>query len=151
MPDLSLNAIEALRSLLTNLCPNLALALAEQVNRDLSLEPAEIRPVPIQELLSRTDSTLSTIFSLSQPITTESVLLLSEETARVFADLIAGNEGSDPPLILTEAHVESLTSAMSGLVHGLATALGNLTSEVIDIESCATTPGTLTLPPVFAL
>src|SRR4051794_38908666 len=126
MPDISLNAIESLRSLLTDLCPNLALALAEQLNRDLILEPDEIRPVPLQELLARTDSTLYTVFSLSQPVTTESVFLVSEEAARVFADVIAGNEGTEPPLILSEAHVESLTTAMSGLARGFATALGNL-------------------------
>jgi flagellar motor switch protein FliN/FliY len=150
MPDLSLNEIEALRTLLTNLCPNLALSLAEQLNRDLILEPAEIRPVPIQELLARTDSLLSTVFSLSQPVTTESIFLLSEEAARVCADLIAGNEGTDPPLVLTEAQVESLSQAMSGLARGFAVALGNLNGEILDLESCTTTPGALTLPPVFA-
>jgi flagellar motor switch protein FliN/FliY len=151
MPDLSPTEIAALGDLLTSLSPNLALALAEQINREVLLDSPAITAVPIEELLTASTEVVQTTFSLSQPSTTESVVTFAMDTGRLFADLIEGNEGTDPPPSLLDDHMEKLAAAMSGFARGFATALTNLSGDTIDLESCTTTSGPLSLPPAFAL
>jgi flagellar motor switch protein FliN/FliY len=151
MPDLSPTEITALHDLLNDLSPNLALALAEQINREVTLDSPEIEAVPIQELLALPDEVIQTTFSLNQPNPAESLFLFEEATGRLFVDLIEGHEGTEPPASLLDDHLEKLAVAMSGLARGLATSLTNLTGDTVDLESCTTTTGTISLPPVFAL
>src|SRR5689334_21684056 len=151
MPDITPNDIAALSDLLTTLCPNLSLAISEQINRDVLLESPEVTTVPIQDILAQTDSVLATVFSMSAPLAAESVLLSTEATGRIFTDLIEGNDGSAPPLVLSDEQTEKLAAAMANVARGLANALSNLTEEPVEIESCATHAGPMTLPPVFAL
>lgn len=150
MPELSPQVIDGLHDLISSLAPNLALALSEQFSCEAQLELGEIETVPLQGLMALEETVLHTHFSLSQP-TEESVILLSESAARTLADLLDGKDGSDPPLMLTDAQLQKLSAAMNGLTRGLATALTNRTGETVDVESCTTALGTLALPPVFAL
>ncbi len=151
MPDLTLAEVAALGDLLTQLSPNLALALAEQINRDLTLDSPTIEPVPIQDLLFRADNVAQTTFNLSAPFSAESVFLVSEEVGHLFVDLIEGNAGIDPPVTLLDVQMEKLAAAMNGLARGLAVALTNLTGDMVELEASTTTIGPIALPPVFAL
>ncbi len=151
MPDLSSAEIAALNDLLNDLSPNLALALSEQINREVLLDSPEIEAVPIQDLLIQRDEIVQTAFSLSHPSPAESLFLFDEATGRLFADLIEGNEGTDPPLSLLDEHLEKLAAALSGLARGLATALTNMSGDTVELESCTTTAGPIALPPIFAL
>lgn len=151
MPDLSPKEMDALQDFLNGLVPNLSLSLAEQINREVVLEILTIQSVPLQVLLSRGENVLETVFSLNQLATVESAFLISEETGLVLLDVLEGNEGTDPPTLLSEAQLERLSNAMHGVIRGLAMALTNITGENVEVESCTSNMGSLILPPVFAL
>lgn len=151
MPDITLKELAALRELLSDLSPNLSLAISEQINRDIELGTPLIETVPIQEILARSDSVVGTVYSFSFPSLTENVLLFPEELGCIFVDLIEGKEGIDPPLLLSEEQIEKLSSALSNTLRGLSIALGTLTGELVEMESCTSHIGPITLPPVFAL
>lgn len=151
MSDLSTQQQSMLRDCLNDLAPALSLALAEQINREVALELPTVSTVSVSEILSRTAPTLHTLFSLSAPLSGDSVFSVSEDTARVFAELIEGGEGSNPPEKLSDNQQEQLGAAMSGVARGLANALTNRTGSTIELESHTTHLGVISLPPVFAL
>ena len=68
MPNLADPELSALRDLMTEMCPNIALALAEQINSELTFDVDTITAVPIGELQNRSDSVLTTTFSLTAPL-----------------------------------------------------------------------------------
>jgi flagellar motor switch protein FliN len=150
MSDLTAQQQNALTDLFGALCPNIALALSEQINRVVELDTPVVEIVPLQSLLARSDRTLYSVFSLSQPLTVESLFYVSAQIASLFADLMDGNDGSAPPETLTDAQSTRLSDAMAGLVRGLATAMTNRSGEAVDMESSVTTLAPLSLPPIFA-
>jgi flagellar motor switch protein FliN/FliY len=151
MSDMSPSQLTALTNLLSNLCPSLSLSLAEQINRDVTLEPLHVQAVPIQEILSRAENVLYTFFALSAPLSAESVFLFPRECASLFADLMSGNDGSEPPLNPSNAQVEQLTQMAAGFARGFATALTLATGDTLEVESSTTALGNINLPPIFAL
>ena len=151
MPNSSPLELFALQDLLSQLCPHLALALAEQINVEPSLEMEQVEDVPLGDLLGRAESVLATVFSLSGPNMSESILSLPEDAARLFVSLMEGQDGTMPPELLTDAQTDKLAEAMSALARGFATALGSQSNTLIEVETCSTHMGAITLPPVFAL
>jgi flagellar motor switch protein FliN/FliY len=151
MPDLSATQIGAVHSLLQRITPSLSLALSEQVNCEATLSLLDVQAVSLSELLSRTEVSLQTQFTLSNMEGSESVFLLSNEAACTLVNLMDGNSGSAPPADLTDAQIDTMSNGMSGLVRGFTMALTNFTGETYDLESSSTTIGTLTVPPIFAL
>jgi len=151
MPDITIQEILALRDLITNLSPSLALALAEQINQMVSLGTPIVESTPIEEILGRTEEVFATVFSLSAPITAEVVLTVSMETAALLADLMDGQTEAVSSTLLTDEQSEKLSNAMQGVARGLATALTNHTGDAIEVESCTSQVGSITLPPVFAM
>ena len=151
MPTLTDPETSALRSLMVELCPSLALALAEQINSELTLDVDTLTAVPIGELQNRSDSVLTTTFSLTAPLTADSLFVLSQETACVCFDLMQGNAGASPPDALTDAESASLAVALNGMVRGLATSLANRSGNPVEVEACSSHVAPLSLPPAFAL
>ena len=151
MSKLSNSELSALQEHLGGLCLSLALALSEAINTELVLNVEQVTTVPMQDVMMRTDSMLSTVFSLGQPFGAESLLLLSLPTALVFADLIAGKDGTEPGETLDEAQLKLLTTAMQGGIRSITTMLSARSGENVEVESCNTQAGPLLLPPVFAL
>jgi len=151
MSDLSPQQQNSLSDMFADLSSSLSLALSEQINQMAVMEQPRLQMVAIVELLQQDKSSLCTTFSLSPPMDGESVLQISEETACVLADLIAGNAGTSPPETLDDKEIGLLTGAMGGVVRGLATALSNRTGDMIDVENSNTHLGALSLPPGFAL
>jgi flagellar motor switch protein FliN/FliY len=151
MPDITYKEVGALHELISTLSPSLSLSLAEQLNQMVDLDSPAIDSVPLQDLLSRTESVLSTVFSLSAPTTTEMLMVFSRETALLLSNLIAGISGESLPTSLTETQTEDLGKAMQAVTRGLATALTNQTGDLTEVESCTTHLGPLVLPPVFAM
>jgi flagellar motor switch protein FliN len=152
MPDLTATQIAAVQTVLERLCPNLALALSEQINCEAGLALLEVRTVPLADLLARKEPVVQTSFTFVQPEGSECLLVISDATGHLFVDLMEGISGGDPTPPLTDAQIDSLSGGMNGLVRGLSVALSNLTGENFDIEeSTSTNSGTLTVPPVFAL
>src|ERR1051326_3403777 len=125
MSDLSPQQQDALRDLFADLSSSLSLALSEQVNQMALMEQPVLQMPSIMDLLQGGKSLLYTSFSLSPPLDTESVLLFTEEAACAFSDLIAGNDGKNPPESLDEDAVGVSCGAMGGVVRGLAAALSN--------------------------
>ena len=151
MSDLSSNETSALRDLLEKLLPSMALALSEQVGREARLEALNIQSVPLQTILTNPDNVFQTVFSLSQPLSIENVFLMPNDIARMMVDVMEGNDGTEPPLTLSEKQIERLSIAMNGFARGFATAMTNFGNDAIEIESCTSNMGSLTLPPSFAL
>lgn len=150
MPELHPTELDTVKELLAGFSATLALSLSEQVNQMVEWELISCNEVPVQNLLSRTETLLSTTFGLSAPFNIESLLTLSEQDAMVLSDLAMGREGT-APAALDAAQLEPVATAMRGVVRGLANAIGNLQGETVEVESCATVLGPITLPPVFAL
>lgn len=147
MPDITPSEMDSLREVFTELSPGLALALSEHRNEMTELELLSLEEPAVHEILSRSETALSTLFSLSAPFSVESLLVMSEEDAK----LLANNSEEEPPESLTEAQNEELGVTLAALVRGLATNLTNRTGENVEVESCVTSIGALSLPPVFAL
>ncbi len=151
MSEITVNEILALRDLITNLSPNLALSLAEQINEMVDLGAPVVESVPIQDIQERPESVLSTVFSLSAPMTADILLIVTQETAALLVALMEGQTEAASVGPLTEPKVQKLATAMQGVTRGFATALTNLTGDVTEVESCTTHQGPITLPPVFAM
>lgn len=126
-------------------------AFTEQINREVSLIVADVQTVPMLSLQARIDVVLETTFTLNYPKSVESLLYFSEATALILSDLQHGRESSAPSDALDEEQVESLGDAMTGVLRGLATALGSHLGEPVEVETNSTALGSITLPPVFAL
>ena len=141
----------ALQSLLDSLRPNLALALSEQVNREVTFDQPIIETLLAATIMSAGEPGVFTTFSLSPPRDADSVFSLDDDTARMLADLIAGGDGQEAPEELDETALAGLQTAMAGLVRGLAIALANLIGGAVEVESCATQSGPVALPPSFAM
>ncbi len=147
MSDITPSEMDSLREVFTELSPGLALALSEHRNEMTELELLSLEEPAVHEILSRSETVLSTLFSLSAPFSVESLLVMSEEDAK----LLANNAEEELPESLTEAQNEELGVTLAALVRGLATNLTNRTGENVEVESCVTSMGALSLPPVFAL
>ena len=151
MPDLSAKQSTAIQTLIKRLCPSLAGALSEQLHVDVELDLVDQRTVSLSELLGRSEHVLQTLFTLSQPEGSESVLVLSEESARIIVDMMEGMSGGDPTEPLTDSNVDTLSGGMSALVRAFCLNLSALTGDHYELESSSTHFGMLTVPPVFAL
>ncbi len=151
MPNLTDKELSALRGLMTELCPAMGLALAEQINSEVTLDVVDVTGVSIDDVLDRSASVVSTLFSLTQPVGAESLFLLPMTAACLCYDLLGGGDGSAPPETLAEDEIRVLAPTMQELMRGLATALSNRSGDIIDLEAANTHGGALTLPPVFAL
>lgn len=150
MAVLTITQKTELTELFAALAPNLGLALAEQLNMSVDLASPSVETIPLSELLSSTDRVIHTTFSLTAPLTVESMFYFPEATANIFIMLLEGITEEDFPDTPTEAQVTRLGNAMAGLTRGLATALANRSGEPTDVEASASTIGSLALPPVFA-
>ncbi len=151
MPELTQNEIAAFSDFLKKIIPNFELALAERVSNQVQLEMAGLQSVPVQTLLTNTDNVLNTVYSLSQPVSVESMYFILEESAHQLAHLLDGTEMPDSPLVLTDSHLEQLSTVMAGLASGFCVAINNLGGETSEVETCTTHFGPMTLPPVFAM
>ena len=151
MPNLTDKELNALRGLMTELCPNMGLALAEQINNEVTVDVLDVTGVGIDDVLDRSASVVSTLFSLTQPVGAESLFLLPMSAACLCYDLLGGGDGSAPPQSLAEDEIRVLAPTMQELMRGMATALSTRSGDMIDLESANTHGGALTLPPVFAL
>ena len=151
MSKLSNSELSAFQEPLAGLTVSLAMTLSDSLNNDLTISVEQVTTVAMQEVMTRTESMLSTVFSLGQPFGAESLLLLSLPTALVFADLMAGKDGNEPEETLDEAQLKLLTVAMQSGIRGVATLLAARSGENVEVESCNTQAGPLLLPPVFAL
>lgn len=151
MPNLADPELSALRNLITEMCPNLALALSEQINSELTFDVEKIIAVPIGELQNSSDSVLTTTFSLASPLEADSLFVLEQDTACVCFDLLKGNPGTSPPESLTDTEVAALAVAFDGMMRGLATALTTRLGKPMEVETCASHLAPLSLPPGFAM
>jgi len=151
MSDMTFQNNLILRDFFNQLMPAVSVAFSEQFNREISLTVVDIQTVPMLSLQSRIDVVLETTFSLNYPKSVESLLYFSEAAALILSDIQQGKEDSTPSDALTEEQVEVLGDAMTGVLRGLATALGNHFGEPVDVETNSTALGSITLPPVFAL
>ena len=151
MSNLAEIELSALRELMEAICPGLGAAMTAQLGCEVGMNVAQISAVPIADVLERSDSVLSTAFSLTQPMGAESLFLLAQSAACTACDLMDGGDGSSPPDRLTDEDAQKLVPALQEALRELATALSLRTGEVLDIESSNTHGGPLTLPPVFAL
>ncbi len=153
MSKLSNSELSALHEQIISLSLSLGLALSEQIGKDVTLNVEQVTTVPMQDVMMRAESLLSTVFSLAGPFSAESLLLLTLPTARFLADLMDAGGESDAPseATLEEAQVKLLATALQGGIRGLAAALAVSHGDNIEIESCNTQAGPLLLPPVFAL
>lgn len=151
MPNLADKELSALRGLMTELCPALGMALAEQINTEVTVDVLDVTAVSIDDVLDRSASVVSTLFSLTQPVGAESLFLLPMTAACLCYDLLGGGDGSAPPETLAEDEIRVLAPTMQELMRGLATALSSRSGDMIDLEAANTHGGALTLPPVFAL
>lgn len=150
MPELLPKELDTLKELFSNFCSALALSLSEQINQMVEWELIAFNEIPVQSLLNRTETVLSTTFSLSQPYSSEAILWFSERDATILSDLAAGHEGTEPSA-LDATQLEPISTTLRGVVRGFANAISNVQGEAIEVESCATLLGPLNLPPVFAL
>lgn len=73
MPNLTADELSILRDVITELCPSIALAIAEQINNELTLEVDAAVSIKVQDAQKRSDSVLYTIFTLSPPFGPDSV------------------------------------------------------------------------------
>ncbi len=151
MPDITPKESAALSDILSQLAPNLAIALSEQIGREVVLSMPQIEIVPLKDVLNRTANVLHSVFSFSQPVTVESVVFVSVETARIFSDPTESLPAGETPSSFTDVETEKLAEVMAGLVRGMATALTNISPDPVDVESCTTHVSALALPPAFAL
>ena len=151
MPDLSAKQIAAIRDLLHRVSPTLGVALSEQLNREVIVDLLDVQAVMLAQLLSRSDSALQTQFTFSQPEGSDCVFVLSEDAARGLVALMNGQAVDEAAESLSEADLDTVSAAMSGLVRGFSTALTNVTGDMYDLEASSTHVGVLSVPPVFAL
>ncbi len=151
MPELTQNEIAAFSDLIKRLIPNLALSITEKISQEVQLDLADLQSMPVQTLLTNTDNVLNTVYSLSQPVSVESMYYVSEDSANKLIHLLEGTEITDEPLVLTDAQLELLSSVMSSLAGGFCVAINNMGGEAAEVETCTTSFGPMTLPPVFAM
>ncbi len=150
MPDITPAEIESFGQLCGDLSAALALALSEQINHEAIVDIPEVQEISVSDLMARADTQLCTTFHFSSLLTAESLFLFSEDAACVLADLIEGKQGANTTA-LTEAQVSLLETGMSGVVRGLATALGNIHGDTLELEGVGTHLAPIALPPVFAM
>ena len=150
MSDMMPSLIMTTTELLNSLSPNLALALSEGLNADCDLTLERIEAEPVQDILARTEDTLWTAFNMSEPLTADCVLLVPEESCLLLATHLNGDMVGGETEELSEDDIERLSKVADGFAHGMNTALSNLSGETLELESCTSTRGALSLPPIFA-
>ena len=151
MPDTMPALVDAVTGFLRTASGNLGIAFSEALNVDVGFDLDRVEAVPIQEIMGRTDEVLWTIFNLSAPDASDCALLIPREAALALATLAAGDVVGGEAETLAEADIETLTRASSAMAGGMANGLTNLANTTIEIDSCMSGFGPLTLPPMFAL
>ena len=143
--------IEAATGFLRTVSGNLGIAFSEALNVDVGFDFDRLESAPIQEIMNRTDDSLWTVFNLSAPDPSDCVIQIPREAAFALAALAAGSLVGGGPEALAEADIDILTRASSALAGGLAVGLTNLANATVEVDSCMSGYGALTLPPMFAM
>jgi flagellar motor switch protein FliN/FliY len=128
-----------------------ALAMSENLGQLVTCDLPTITIADVDQLMSAGSPSLQTAFSLPNLCPDEAVLAFPESDALILADLASGGDGTDPPDALLDDQMASLATAMSGMILGLANAVGNMLGRSVSPGNCATTVAPLTLPPAFAV
>ncbi len=151
MSEINATRLTALLEVIRGLCPGLSLSLAEELNLECLIEPETVISVPLPELLNSPESVVNTVFSLSQPFSAESILILADSGATAMSKILASSAGAAGGETLSEADVNRVGKALNGLLRGFAQGLTNLLGDTVELESSSTSRASLVLPPVFAL
>ena len=151
MSDTLTPLIEAATGFFQTVGGNLGIAFSEALNVDIGFDLNCVEAVPLQDIMGRTDETLWTQFNLSAPASSDCMLLIPRDAALALATLAAGDVVGGSPETLSDTDIETLTRASSALATGLALGLTNLANTTVEVDSCLSGFGELTLPPMFAL
>ena len=143
--------IEAATGFLRTVSGNLGIAFSEALNVDVGFDFDRVEAIPLQEIMGRGDDSLWTVFNLSAPDAADCVLQIPRESALALATLAAGDVVGGGPETLAETDIETLTRASSALAAGMAVGLTNLANATVEVDSCMSGYGALTLPPMFAM
>jgi len=150
MPELSSADLAKFKEVFEPLGESLAMSLSENINQRAVFEPAVVTQESIGALITDPEPLLQTSFSFPTLSEDEAALLVSEPDAGVLADIIGMGDGSEPPQMLEEVHVERLTTAMDAFVQGIGIAIGNsIGATVAPGAQCTTSLVPLTLSAGF--
>lgn len=151
MPELTDAELAGFTSAFESLRDALARTLSETLSQAISLDTPHLSQQPIDRLMQAPSPVLQTVFTYSNVCSDEGILAFSQQAASLFADLLAGGDGTAPSLTLTDEQMSGLADAMHRLVAGLGMAIGNALNAAVEPTSCSTTLEALTLPPSFAV
>ncbi|MCC6729249.1 MAG: flagellar motor switch protein FliN [Chthonomonadales bacterium] len=151
MPEMSPPEVAAFAGTMGAIADALALAMSEQLNAAVLLDPPVVTLQPVDSLMNGTNPVLQTTFSYPNICPDEGVLAFAGAEAGVLADLAGGGDGSGPPMTIMDEHMARLADVMNGIVQGLGAALGNRSNLAVFPGPSATAIEPLTLPPAFAV
>jgi flagellar motor switch protein FliN/FliY len=150
MSELSTTGLAAFKEIIEPLGEAFAASLSEQINQTAVFDAPLVTQESISALITDPEALVQTTFTFPTLSDDEATVLIAEKDALILADLIGMGDGADPPQLLEAEHMERLTSALSGFVEGIGTAIGNvLDTPVAPGPECSTRLVPLTLSAGF--
>jgi flagellar motor switch protein FliN/FliY len=127
-----------------------ATSLSENINQLAVFDAPAITQESIGALITDPEPLVQTSFTFPALAEDEAAVLFSEQDALILADLIGLGDGTQPPQMLEEEHIERLSVAMNGFVQGIGAAIGNATERAVAPgPQCSTSLVPLTLSAGF--
>ncbi len=131
MSELSSARLTAFQTVIEPLAEAFAMSLSENINQLAVFDPPVITQESISALISDPEPVIQTSFTFPTLCEDEAAVLFSESDSHILADIIGMGDGSEPPEMLEEEHIERLSAAMAGFVQGIGTAIGNVLSQPV--------------------
>jgi len=151
MAEYTAEDLTAFRDQLQGLTDAFALALSENLNQLVTIDPPELTVEDVEVVLQAREPVVQTTFAIPVLSTDECALAFTQADACVMADLISGGTGADAPRDLDDEQMNRLADAMAGIVQGFGNAIGNALGVNPQVTDISTTASPLSLPPAVAL
>jgi flagellar motor switch protein FliN/FliY len=151
MSEYTFDDLGAFMTAFEPLCASFGNALCENFGQMIELEAPSLSLQTMDALMADASAVLYTTFSYPAVSIDEGVLIFRETEAAALGELLLGNDGSNPPQVLEDSAVDSLSAALEGTVRGLGIALGNHLNKTVEPSLCETAFKAVTLPPAFAV
>lgn len=127
-----------------------AMSLSENINQLAVFDEPAITQESIGALITDPEPLVQTSFTFPGLAEDEAAVLISEQDALILSDLIGLGDGTQPPQMLEEEHIERLTVAMNGFVQGVGVTIGNAIDKLVAPgPQCSTSLVPLTLSAGF--
>ncbi len=150
MPELTVEELIGLSTFVGQLSDSFAMALSENLNQLVVLDPPTVNTATVEEVVSGTTTVLQTTVCFPTICPDDCMMVFAGAEAPILADLMQGGTGQNAPINVMDEQMAVLADGMNGIVTGFGNAIGNLQNNLVQPGGCATSLEPLSLPPCFA-